>query len=83
MAALENIAIITLVRSHLLDDKRLAGQPIDVTCSEGYIQLLGWVDSDDKRQLAVMLAKGIVGVRNVEDRIQIRRLQQFKLLESG
>jgi osmotically-inducible protein OsmY len=71
--SIENLALIEIVRAHLFEDKRLADQCIDVTCSGGYIQLLGIVDSKDLKDLAVTLAQGIVGVRHVEDMISVRK----------
>ena len=68
----ENRALLEAVREQLMRDMRLAGQPIDVTASGGYIEIVGIVDSEEHKQLALDLARGIAGVRNVQDRIEVR-----------
>lgn len=75
-----NWALIIIVRSHLQEDKRLAGQPIDVISSDGYIKLVGRCDTREQKRLAVMLAQGIVGVRNVEDQIQVRKIRYVRVV---
>ena len=68
----KNRALLESVREQLMNDTRLAGQSITVTASGGYIQVVGVVDTEEHRQLALNLARGMAGVRNVEDRIEVR-----------
>ncbi|HOK53308.1 MAG TPA: BON domain-containing protein [Armatimonadota bacterium] len=72
MEALRDRALLESVRTRLMEDTRLAGQPIEVTASDGYIQLLGGVDSDDDKTLAEEIALGVSGVRAVENRLEVR-----------
>lgn len=67
-----NRALLESVREQLMRDTRLSGQSINVTASGGYIQVVGTVDSEEHKQLALDLARGMAGVRNVEDRITVR-----------
>ncbi len=72
MDAHKDRALLESVREHLMKDQRLSGQSITVTASEGYIQITGLVDTDEHKQLALDLAQGLLGVRNVEDCIEVR-----------
>ncbi|MBI2844107.1 MAG: BON domain-containing protein [Armatimonadetes bacterium] len=60
------------VRGHIMDDVRLAGQSIEVTATDGYIEITGCVDAEEDKELAVELARGVPGVRGVEDKIEVR-----------
>jgi osmotically-inducible protein OsmY len=67
-----NRALLESVREHLMGDVRLAGQSIYVTANAGYIQVVGVVDTEEHKHVALELARGMAGVRNVEDRIEVR-----------
>jgi len=69
----QNRAIAESIREHLMGDQRLAGQCIEVSAMDGYIQIMGCLDTEEQKQLALNLARGMAGVRNVEDRIKVRR----------
>ena len=45
-------------QTRLMEDTRLAGQPIEVTASDGYIHY-SEVDSDDDKTLAEEIALGV------------------------
>ena len=68
----KNRALLESVRQHLMQDTRLAGQSINVTASGGFIEVVGVVDTQEHKQLALDLARGMAGVHNVEDRIEVR-----------
>ncbi len=72
MEALRDRALLESVRRRIMEDTRLAGQSIEVVASNGFIQIIGTVDSDEDRNLAVELARGVSGVRGVEDRLLVR-----------
>jgi len=72
MGTLKDIALIEIVRRHLMQDQRLAGQSICVSSYNGYIQVSGCVDTEEHKRLALDLASGVVGVRGVEDHIEVR-----------
>jgi len=63
----------------LLNDSRTAGQTIDVIASEGVIVLFGVCDDDHQARVAVTLTKGLVGVREVLDRINRRDIATRKV----
>lgn len=72
MEAHKDRALLESVREHLMKDQRLAGQSIDVVAVGGYIQIGGVVDTEEHKQLALDMARGVAGVHNVEDRIEVR-----------
>jgi len=72
MEDIKDRALMECVRSHLMEDDRLGGQSLEVTASRGFIQIIGRVDSKEQTQLALELAKGVIGVRGVEDCIEVR-----------
>ena len=72
-------ALINTVRDILLQDSRTAGQTIDVIASEGVIVLFGACDEDDQAHVAVTLTEGLVGVKQVLDRITRRNVRVRKV----
>lgn len=71
-------ALLSIIRDTLMRDERTAGQTIDVLVSEGLVVLFGRCDEEHQAQVAVTLAKGLVGVRDVLDRIERRPISQRK-----
>ena len=71
---IENEALVAVIRDRLLQDRRVAALAIDVCCSEGYVSLIGSVDTVEQKELAVQLVTGMVGVRNVNDELLVRAL---------
>ena len=61
-----------IIRSRLTEDRRTGGQAIDVLVTNGDIYLMGRVDSDDQREAAEMIVRGLVGVRGIVDNIVVR-----------
>jgi len=73
MMSLREEVMAGIIRCRLAEDKRTGGQPIDVYVSDGDIFLLGTVDDESQRETAEMIVRGLVGVREVIDRINVRR----------
>lgn len=72
MDAVRDRALLESVRQRLMEDTRLAGQSIEVIASGGYIEVVGTVDSEEDRKLALHLAEGVAGVRRVANKLQVR-----------
>jgi osmotically-inducible protein OsmY len=70
--ALRDEVLAGIIRCRLAEDKRTSGQPIDVYVSDGDIFLLGTVDEEAQRDTAELIVSGLIGVREVIDRIQVR-----------
>lgn len=68
-----NEALMAAIRNRLIGDLRIAALAIDVCCAEGCVSLVGTVDNDEQRKLALELIAGLTGVQNVRDELTIRR----------
>jgi osmotically-inducible protein OsmY len=65
-------AVSTEIRSRYYEDDALRGHRIDVRVNDGLVALEGAVTDDAARQRAVSLARGVEGVRDIENRIELR-----------
>lgn len=71
--SIQDEALAGRVRSALIQDKRVGGQAVAVRVAEGEVFLKGIVDTDEQRDLAEMVARGIPGVRYVNvDELRVR-----------
>lgn len=70
--SLANHVLMMMICDRLASDRRISGLPIDVTCSDGRACLIGLVDTQDQKQLALDIASGVMGVRDVIDQITIK-----------
>ena len=71
--ALGNGAITAKIKSKMTLDDTLDAIKIDVDTSNGVVTLTGTVNSDAQHQRVVQLAKETDGVRDVVDRITVKR----------
>lgn len=72
METIRDVMLEEKITNHLMQDQRLAGQAINITVNEGYVELTGVVDTEEHRHLAVEMAEGISGVHAVEDLLEVR-----------
>jgi hyperosmotically inducible protein len=71
--SIQDEALADRVRCALTQDKRIGGQAVAVRVAEGEVFLKGIVDTDEQRDLAEMVARGIPGVRYVNiDELRVR-----------
>ena len=63
---IQDEALSGRVREALAQDKRISGQAIAVRVAQGEVFLKGVVDSVEQSELAVMVTRGIAGVRHVD-----------------
>ena len=68
-----NDALVSIIRDRLMRDSRIAALSIDISCSEGYVSIVGVVDSPEQRDLIINLVSGMIGVRNVMDQLTVKR----------
>ena len=70
--AFTDVATITAVRTALAlqKDFELFGE-IDVAVDNGIVILSGSVGTDDQRQLAVLITRGVHGVSEVRDELEV------------
>jgi len=70
-------ALAASVRNALAQDKRLGGQAIMVRASDGDVFLKGRVDTEEQRELAMVVAQGVPGVRHVRvDELAVKGEQE-------
>lgn len=67
------------ISTKLERDPALAGADVDVEVADGVARLTGTVKSAEARTKAKSLARGVEGVRSVEDEIEVRKSATLKL----
>jgi hypothetical protein len=66
-------ALASAVKAALEAEKGLGAQGIDVTAKAGTVTLWGTVPQAERRALAVKTARGVPGVKSVQDNLQVVR----------
>ena len=75
--SIQDEALTGMVRNAIAQDKRIGGQAIAVRAAHGEVSLKGIVDEEEQRELAVLVARGIFGVRHVNiDELRVREATQ-------
>jgi hyperosmotically inducible protein len=64
--------IVTAVRNRLSADAVTKGLSIGVDTYQGVVTLRGSVDKAEQRSAAERIARGISGVRNVQNELRVR-----------
>ena len=78
-----NDALVTIIRDRLMRDSRIAALSIDISCSDGYVSIVGVVDSPEQRELIINLISGMIGVRNVMDQLIVKRINNIYLIRQS
>ena len=65
----DDTTVTTKVKAALLNDKDISGWRINVETFKGVVQLSGFANSLAERRKAVMVARGVGGVKSVRDDI--------------
>ena len=65
-------ALTTSVQAKFYSDENLRGRDIDVSAENGVVTLRGTVPNENAKQQAMNLARGVEGVTNVNDQIEVR-----------
>ena len=69
--AIDDTTITTRVKTAMLNDPAVGGLRIDVDTFKSVVTLSGRVKSQSEREQAVALARGIGGVTEVKDALQV------------
>jgi hyperosmotically inducible protein len=69
---IDDSAITTKVKSALLGDADVKGLDIKVETNKGEVQLSGFVDTQAQIDRAVSVAKGVEGVKNVDNKMSLK-----------
>ena len=73
MVSIQDEALAEMVRQALMNDKRIGGQAIAARVTDGEVFLKGIVDTEEQRELALMVIGGIAGVRHINtDELRVR-----------
>lgn len=68
----DDTVITTKVKAALLAEKNLKSTEINVETFKGRVQLSGFVNNAEVAQRAVQLARGVLGVKSVSDKMQLK-----------
>jgi osmotically-inducible protein OsmY len=68
---IDDTTITTRVKTAMLNDPQVGGLRIDVDTFKGAVTLSGRVKSEAEKQQAISLARGISGVTEVKDALQV------------
>ena len=66
------LQLVTTIASAYALDPAAESYEIDVAASKGRVTLTGQVDSWPEKRLAVRIAEGVIGVRDVVDELEVR-----------
>ena len=69
---IDDSAITTKVKSALLADAEVKGLDIKVETNKGEVQLSGFVETQAQIDRAVSVAKGVEGVKNVDNKMSLK-----------
>jgi osmotically-inducible protein OsmY len=67
--------LMARVHSALSDNPDYKFDGVDVNVSAGTVQLSGFVNTDDQKTKAAEIAKGVAGVKDVENKITLKPAQ--------
>jgi hyperosmotically inducible protein len=68
---IDDTTITTRVKTAMLNDPAVGGLRIDVDTFKGAVTLSGRVKSESERKQAIALARGVDGVTEVKDALQV------------
>ena len=71
-AKLDDSMLTGKVKAALMDDKDVKSGQINVETKGGTVQLAGFVASEGMRKRAIEVARGVSGVKNVENAMYVR-----------
>ena len=69
---IDDAVLVTKIKADLVADPVTAARHIDITVFKGRVQLNGFVDSNDEKMQAGKVARGVRGVKNVENNLKLR-----------
>lgn len=74
-AEVDDGVITTKVKSALLADDTVKGLDINVDTAQGMVRLSGAVDSQAQVDMATQIAKGVEGVKDVQNELTVNQQQ--------
>lgn len=71
--AIDDSVITTKAKSALLADTTVKGTEINVDTNKGVVTLSGTADTDQQRERAASIVRGIDGVKSVENKVTLKK----------
>jgi hypothetical protein len=81
--AVSDSMVTSRVKSALLSDNLVSGTDVSVETYGGKVMLSGYVDAKNQIERAVEIAKGIEGVKQVVNKLEIKPNQMGQTSSSG
>jgi osmotically-inducible protein OsmY len=69
----DDATIQAKVRSELIDDPRIDGEAVNLDVRRGIVTLIGFVSSDKERKAIEDVAWRVSGVKDVDNRLELRQ----------
>ena len=69
---IDDAVITTRTKAAIFNDPALKSAEINVETFKGVVQLSGFVSSKSSMEKAVQVARGVAGVKAVEDKMQVK-----------
>ena len=69
---IDDAVITTRTKAAIFNDPALKSAEINVETFKGVVQLSGFVSSKSSMEKAVQVARGVAGVKSVEDKMQVK-----------
>jgi hypothetical protein len=70
---MDDTVISTKVKAALIAEPNLKAGDVNVDTHEGQVMLSGYLDSQDQIDRAVQIARGVEGVKNVDNKLSLRK----------
>ena len=72
VAKADDIALLTKIKTSLIQSGRVDGLDVNVDVKDGNVTLSGKASNEAERASATEIAKGVAGVKSVENRLQLK-----------
>lgn len=73
--------IATKVKTKLIGDALVKARHIDVDVLNGVVYLIGVVENDSQKRMAADIARGVTGVRGIQNQLMIGRTSAGRMLD--
>lgn len=70
--ATDDAALLSKIKTALVDDEAVKARQINVEVNQGRVQLLGFVDTPEQKAAAGRIASNIAGGRNVANNLEVK-----------
>lgn len=75
---IDNAILVKRIETALLRSEELEYRPFQIEVDEGIVTLSGYIGSEQERQAALRIAKGVEGVQQVEENLHVVNYRAYK-----